>query len=213
MCSRGNFYTPIPPTPPNIRVVNAASFPEDTSLTPGAISSILGPNLANTTALAIDLTNVPHTLGGVTVTIGSTTLPRFYVSKTQINARIGPSIPLGAAVLTVNSPTRTFTQNIVLPATSTPGVFSVFGTGTRDGAIQNAVTFALGPYTVTTQGTPTYLAIYTTGLDFSSAPTVTIGGVSVDVKFHGDSPCCPRVETPNGDASFAATTANKFQIN
>src|SRR5437660_6725206 len=38
---------------------------------------------------------------------------------------------------------------------------------------------------------------------------LTIGGVSVDVKFYGDSPCCPRVETPNGDASFAATTANK----
>src|SRR5216684_8067975 len=90
---------------PSIRVVNAASFLEDTSLTPGAIISILGPNLANTTALASDLTNVPHTLGGVTVTIGSTTLPLFYVSKTQINARIDPSIPLGAALLTVNSPT------------------------------------------------------------------------------------------------------------
>jgi uncharacterized protein (TIGR03437 family) len=197
---------------PNIRVVNAASFLEDTSLTPGAIISILGPNLANTTALATDLANVPHTLGNVTVTIRSTTLPLFYVSKTQINARIDPSIPLGAALLTVNSPTGTFTKNIVLSATSTPGIFSVFGTGTRDGAIQNAVTFALGPYTVTTNGTPTYLAIYTTGLDFSSAPTVSIGGVSVDVKFYGDSPCCPGLQQINVQLPAGLAGAGRVEV-
>jgi len=197
---------------PSIRVVNAASFLEDTSLTPGAIISILGPNLSNTTAQATDLTNPPHTLGGATVTIGSTTIPLFYVTKTQINARIDPTIPVGAALMTISSPTGTFTKNIVLSATSTPGVFSIFGTGTRDGAIQNAVTFAIGPFSVTTQGTPTYLALYTTGLDLSSKPTVTIGGVSVDVQFYGASPCCPGLQQINVQLPSSLAGAGRVEI-
>ena len=59
------------------------------------------------------------------------------------------------------------------------------GAGTRDGAIENALTFDVGPFAVTTNGSPTYLAIYATGLDLSSQPSVTIGGVSVPVQFYG----------------------------
>jgi len=191
-------------------VVNAASFLNDTSLAPGAIISILGPNLTNTTASA---SNQPHTLGGVTVKIRGTSLGLFYVGPTQINALIDPSISPGAATLEVDSPTGTFTKDIVLAANSTPGAFSLFGTGTRDGAIQNAVTYGLGPYTVTTNGKPTLLTIYTTGLDLSSAPTVTIGGVPVTkVLFYGASPCCPGLQQVNVEVPASLAGAGRVEV-
>ncbi|HKW99307.1 MAG TPA: hypothetical protein VJN43_16320 [Bryobacteraceae bacterium] len=195
----------------HIRVVNAASFLEDKTLAPGSIISILGSNLTNTTAAAADLSNLPTTLGGVTVKIGNTSLVLFYVSPRQVNARIDPSIATGAATLTLTSPTGTFTKNITL-GTSTPGIFSLEGSGTRDGAIQNAVTFALQPFSVTTAGNPTYLAIYTTGLDLSTAPTVTIGGVQVTVQFYGDAPCCPGLQQINVQLSSQLAGAGRVEV-
>ena len=73
---------------PGIRVVNGASFMQDTSLAPGAIISIFGSSLANTTATAPDFSNLPTTLGNVTVSIGSTQLPLFFVTATQINGYV-----------------------------------------------------------------------------------------------------------------------------
>jgi uncharacterized protein (TIGR03437 family) len=135
---------------PGIRVVNGASFMQDTSLAPGAIISIFGSSLANTTATAPDFSNLPTTLGNVTVSIGSTQLPLFFVTATQLNAWIPASIAPGTYTLTIQSPTARLTKNIVLAANSSPGIFSAFGTGTRDGAIQNGVTYELGPFTPTT---------------------------------------------------------------
>jgi len=194
-----------------IRVVNAASFLEDTTLAPGSIISILGSNLTNTTAAATDLAHLTTTLGGVTVKIGDVPLVLFYVSPRQVNARIDPAIPTGAATLTVTSPTGTFTKNIVI-GTSTPGIFSLEGSGTRDGAIQNAVTFKLQPFSVTTAGNPTFLAIYTTGLDLSSAPTVTIGGVTVTVQFYGDAPCCPGLQQINVQLTPQLAGAGRVEV-
>lgn len=196
----------------SIRVLNAASFVDGASLAPGALISIFGHNLANTTALAPDLSNLPHTLGGVTVTVRGTALPLFYVTPGQINARIDPSISAGTATLTVTSPTGSFNKDIVLAASSMPGVFSLFGTGTRDGAIQNAVTFDLGPFTVTTKGAPTFLAIYTNGLDLSTAPTVTIGGISVPVQFYGSAPCCPELQQVNVQLTAALAGAGRVEV-
>ena len=195
----------------NIRVVNAASFLEDTSLAPGSIISILGSNLANTTTAATDPAHLPTTLGGVTVKIGNVSLPLFYVSPRQVNSRIDPAIPTGAAILTLTSPTGTFTKNIVL-GPSTPGIFSTSSSGTGDGAIQNAVTFALQPFSVTTAGNPTYLAIYATGLDLSSVPVVTIGGVTVTVQFYGDAPCCPGLQQINVQLTPQLAGAGRVEV-
>ena len=89
----------------DITVVNSASLLGGSSLAPGAYISIFGPNLASSTALAKDFTNLPRTLAGVTVTIRGSALPLLFVSKTQINARIDASIPPGPGALTVNSST------------------------------------------------------------------------------------------------------------
>jgi uncharacterized protein (TIGR03437 family) len=197
---------------PGIRVVNGASFMQDASLAPGAIISIFGPSLANTTALAPDFSNLPTTLGNITVSIGSTQLPLFFVTATQINAWIPASIAPGHYTLTIQSPTGRLTKDIVLAANSSPGIFSLFGTGTRDGAIQNGVTYQLGPFTPTTNGAPTFLTIYTTGLDLSTPPTVTIGGVTVPVTFYGATPCCPALQQVNVKLTQGVAGAGRVEL-
>jgi len=199
----------------NIRVVNGASFMEANTLTPGSIISILAetsPALANGTTAAADFSNPPLTLGGVTVTAGPTTLPLFFVSPVQINTRLDPAIAAGPVTLTIKSPTGTFTKNLVLSKYSPPGVFSLFGTGTRDGAIQNAVTYHIGPYTTTTNGKPTYLSIYTTGLDLTTKPTVTIGGVSVPIQFYGAAPCCSSLQQINVQLTPDLAGAGRVEV-
>jgi uncharacterized protein (TIGR03437 family) len=166
-------------------VANAASFVQDTSLTPGAIITILGSNLSRTTATFSTPLNPPKSLGGVTVTVGGIASNLFYVSPTQVNAQLDPSVQPGVQTLVLTSATGTFTTKVTVEKTGMPGLFSLSGSGTRDGAVLNAITFAPGPFSVTTSAGPTYLAIYATGLDLSSAPKVTIGGVSVPVLFYG----------------------------
>lgn len=170
------------------KVVNGASFTSNNTFSPGTIITVRGSNLANTTAAAPDPLAPPITLGGVTVTIGGVGSVLFYVSPTQINTQIPALMPLGTKTLSVTSPAGTFTTQIEVVQAGTPGIFSMGGTGTRDGAVLNAVTFALGPFSVTTLGQPTYLAVYATGLDFSSTPKVTINGVSLPVLFTGPAP-------------------------
>ena len=196
----------------NIRVVNGASLLEVNSLAPGAIIAILGQNLANTTGSAPDAAHLPQTLAGVSATIRGNALGLFYAGPTQITARIDPATPPGPGTLTITSPNGTFTKNLVVAANPTPGIFSMFGTGARDGAIVNAKTGALGPYTVTTNGVPTALSIYVTGLDLSSAPTVTIGGVSVPVSFYGAAPCCLGLQLINVHLTPGLAGAGRVEV-
>ena len=114
-----------------LRVVNAASFMDGAELSPGSIITVLGSRLTNTTASARG-SDLPRSLGGVTVTIGGMPSPLFYVSPTQVNAQIDPRVPLGLALVSLSSPTGVFTANVTISANSPPGVFSLTGTGAHD---------------------------------------------------------------------------------
>jgi uncharacterized protein (TIGR03437 family) len=195
-----------------LRVMNAASFLEDAPLSPGSIVSLFRPNLANTTAVATDPSNPPTTLGGVKVDVAGTPARLFYVTNNQINAALGTATPVGPATLTVTSPTGTFTAQVTIQAAAAPGVFSFSGAGTRDGAILNAVTFKQGPFSVTTGGQPTFLAIFTTGLDLSAAPTVSIDGNSVPVRFFGKAPCCEGLQQINIELTPELAGAGRVEI-
>ncbi len=170
------------------KVVNGASFASNNTFAPGTIITIKGNNLAAATASATIPVTPPTTLGGVTVTIGGVPCPLFYVSPQQVNAQIATSVTLGPKTLTLTSSAGTFNTPIEIVAAGSPGIFSMGGTGSRDGAILNAITFAPGPFSVTTDGKPTYLAIYTTGLDLSATPVVTIDGINVLVVYAGNAP-------------------------
>ncbi len=70
-------------------IVNAASYAQPIS--PGAIVSIFGTNLASTIATAQGA-SLPTDLAGTSVTINGTKAPLFYVSPTQINLQVSWSI-------------------------------------------------------------------------------------------------------------------------
>ena len=101
---------------------------------------------------------------------------------------------------------------MTIRAAAAPGIFSFSGAGTRDGAILNAVTFKEGPFSVTTNGQPTYLAIFTTGLDLSAAPTVSIDGISVPVKFFGKAPCCEGLQQINVELTPDLAGAGRVEV-
>lgn len=181
----------------SLRIVNAASL-SPVSVSPGSIVSIFGTQLNAGVAFASNVQNPSTTLGGVTVTIGGSAASLFYVSPTQINAVVNPATPAGSQTVTVTSATSgTHTGTVTIDANAAPGLFSLFGTGTRDGAILNAITFLLGDFSTRTANSPTYLALFATGLNPAVAPTVTIGGVSAQVVFWGAAPCCAGLQQIN----------------
>lgn len=178
-----------------LRIVNAASL-SSASVAPGSIITIFGTKLATDVAAATDVKHPPTTLSGVSVSIGGAAASLFYVSSTQINAVVNPATPLGNETVTVTSGTTTQTGTLAVSNDAAPGLFSLTGTGTRDGAILNALTFLLGDFSTHTAGQPTYLALFATGLT-STTPTVTIGGVPVQVTFAGPAPCCMGLQQIN----------------
>jgi YVTN family beta-propeller protein len=125
---------------------------------------------------------------------------------------MSPATPLSAQTLVVTSTTGTFSSNVTIDKSGPPGLFSLFGTGTHDGAILNAVTFALGAFSVTTGKGPTFLAIFATGLDLSTAPTVTVGGVPVTVQFFGNAPCCMGLEQINVLLPASLSGAGRVEV-
>ena len=69
-----------------------------------------------------------------------------------------------------------------------PGIFSMNGMGMGQGAMLHGTMWQGGPFSVTTDGAPTAVSIYVTGLDPSQTPVVTVGGVPVEVIWHGNAP-------------------------
>ena len=75
-----------------ITLMSAASYQQNAAISPGAIIAIKGSGLATVTLSAPDPTHPPTTLGGVTLTINGVPCGLYYVSPTQINAVLDPSI-------------------------------------------------------------------------------------------------------------------------
>ena len=180
----------------NLKIVNAASL-SVVPIAPGSIFTIFGSNLAAGLAFADNVVTPPPSLGGVTVTIGGSPASLFYVSPRQINAVANPATPVGPQTVVVTSAMSMQTGSVTIDTNAPPGLFSLFGTGTRDGAILNAVTFLLGAFSTHSAQSPTFLALFATGLNTSINPTVTIGGVPVQVVFFGATPCCDGLQQIN----------------
>jgi uncharacterized protein (TIGR03437 family) len=194
----------------NLKIMNAASL-STVSIAPGSIATIKGDNLTTEVAFATDAAHPPTTLGGVSVTIGGTAAALFYVGPHQINLLVDPATPKGNEAVVVTSGTGTQNGTVTIDPNSPPGLFSLFGTGTRDGAILNAVTFALGDFSTHTADSSTYLALFATGLT-STTPTVTIGGVNVTVTFAGPATCCEGLEQINVQLPASLAGAGRVPV-
>jgi uncharacterized protein (TIGR03437 family) len=126
--------TAITPGQPIINsVVNAASFLGGAA--PRSLQTIFGTNLATATATATSVP-LPLTLGGVTVTVGSTQVPLLYVSPTQINFQTPVELGAGQFGVTVTLSPASMAAAPFAVSPVAPGIFlQIHGDITRAAAL------------------------------------------------------------------------------
>ena len=122
-------------------VVNTAT--RSRQISPGALISILGSNLADTASASG--APLPRSLGGVCVTANEVAIPLINTSPTQIDAQLPPELGTGRLTLTVRSQRLGLVSPGVLVALnpSSPGVLSLDVNGTKTAAIIHGADFAL----------------------------------------------------------------------
>lgn len=188
-------------------IVNGATF-QYGPVAPGEIVSIFGSAIGPPTPAYLTLTNprlVANSLQGVAVYFNGVPAPVLYASSGQVNVAVPYSV--------ANQPTTqiqleylgAFSNAIVLPVAATsPGVFSLTGSGQGPGAILNVngsvnssvhpaargdwvSIFATGAGLTTPAGVDGFVS--SNPLPVPTAPiTVTIGGVRCNVNFAGAAP-------------------------
>jgi uncharacterized protein (TIGR03437 family) len=170
-------------------VVNGASFDASQSVAPGSFATAFGKNLCSQTMAGdwVAPGQIPTTLGGCSVTVNGVPAMMQYVSPGQINFIVPNGVGSGQATVMVNNGAQMMTGNVVA-GTAGPGMFALNGMGMGEGAMLNATMWRMGPFSTSTNGQPTYVAIYATGLDLSTNPTVTIGGMPAEVMWFGNAP-------------------------
>lgn len=154
---------------------------------------------------------LPLALAGVTVMVGGQLAQLFFASANQVNFLMPSGVPAGRAEVVVSGNNGAIAVGAVEVLASAPAVFTLDATGRGQGAILNAVTFRLGPFSVNTPENPgddkrTRLAIFATGIrnlpntdrnndirlsdgstlvNVAESLRVTIAGTSVPVEFGG----------------------------
>lgn len=169
-------------------VANAASYQQSAGIAPGSLITVFGQNLSTVTQTAPDSAHLPKTLGGVTLTVNEIPCGIYYISPGQISAQVDPSVPAGLGVLSLTSPVFFGITRVTIEPFSSAGIFTLSGTGSGDGAILDAVTFAGGSFNVSNNGIPAYLALFLNGLDPSAVPSVSIGGIPARVVYAANHP-------------------------
>jgi uncharacterized protein (TIGR03437 family) len=198
------------PQPPQVTcIVNAASFTGQ-AIAPGEIITIFGPDIGPDQPQSYQLTSsgtVSTSLGGLQVLIGGLPAPILYASKNQINAVVPFAAPTqGSVTVAVDFAGVSIAPVITTAVASAPGIFSVNGTGTGQGAIFNADGSLNTPANPAAPGS--FVSIYVTGLGPMSPlpvdgsipqtpyakPTLpiqvfgSVGGGNFDVEYAGDAP-------------------------
>lgn len=179
-------------------VVNSASFDPAGPIAPGSFATILGQNLCGQTAAAqLDSNgNYPTALGNCSVVINGSAAMMQYAAPGQINFVVPENMGTGAANVIVNSGTQVLTTSMTIGPAG-PGMFALNGMGMGNGAMLLSTTWQMGPFSTTTNGQPTPVSMFVTGMDLSVKPVVTVGGVPVDVMFYGSAPGYPGLQQIN----------------
>jgi uncharacterized protein (TIGR03437 family) len=187
--------------------VNAASSAAGSPVAPGSIATVYGSFLVSSLSTASS-SPLPVSLAGLSLQFGSgLTAPLFAVSSGQVNFQV-PWELAGESKTSLSAtwngqPSATQTLNL---APFAPGIFSMNGQGTGQGAILDTSYSLVNSSNPATAGS-TILQIYCTGLgavtnqppsgsppptnllsQTTTTPTVTIGGVQAQVLFAGLAP-------------------------
>ena len=170
-------------------IVNGASFDPAQPIAPGSFATIFGQNLCPQTMAGdwVAPGQLPTTLGGCSVAVNGAPAMMQYTSPGQINFIMPTNAGSGQATVMVNNGSQTMT-GIAMAGSAGPGMFAINGMGMGEGAMLNGTMWKMGPFSTTTNGQPTYVAMYVTGMDPATKPAVTIGGMPVDVLWFGNAP-------------------------
>lgn len=150
--------------------VNAADFRLG-PLATDSIAAAFGSNLANRVEAAQSLP-LPTSLAGTTLTINGVAAPLFFVSPTQINFVIPPTLDPGSATIIASSPTGTYSLGAVQIVASAPAIFTADSTGKGDAAALatiDGVNFQRQPFDVLVNGKPNTLVLFGTGIRHAQA--------------------------------------------
>lgn len=170
-------------------VMNGASFASTQPMAPGSFASIFGQNLCSQTATGtwIGPGQLPTSLGNCSVAVNGTAAMMQYVSPGQINFIVPQTMGPGTGSVVVSNGSQVTNGSMTI-GQSGPGTFSMNGMGVGEGAMLNGMMWQPGPFSTTTNGQTTPIAMYVTGLDLSSTPTVSIGGMPANVMWSGNAP-------------------------
>jgi uncharacterized protein (TIGR03437 family) len=174
----GPGYTPAPASAPYIYpagIVNAGSFvPFTAEFVPGEFISVLGANLATTTATDPTL---PTGLGGVQVLVNGSPAAVRYVSPGQVNAVIPLAIGTGIASIQVVNALGTSNTVSNYVGETQPGIFNSATSAPAVFHGNNTIVSASSPAAAGEE-----LAVYLTGLGTldSSGNAANLSYMSVD---------------------------------
>jgi uncharacterized protein (TIGR03437 family) len=192
--------------PPKInKVVNAADL--TTNIAPGGLITLFGAQLSPVNLASSEMP-LPTALANSCLTVNGLPMPILFVSPTQVNAQM-PFETIGNVTLTLRTPGGTSDNYNLLVESNAPSVFQVLA---PDKTTVSTV-FRNDDGLLVTSSHPIHrkgneaLVIYVTGLGVTSpavasgmpsptnplsialtAPTVTLGGVSLPVLFYGLAP-------------------------
>jgi uncharacterized protein (TIGR03437 family) len=196
-----------------MRVTNAASFDSSQPMAPGSFAAVFGQDLCAQTAAGdwIAPGQLPTSLGGCSVTVNGTAAMMQYASPGQINFIVPQGAGTGQANVIVNNGSQLVPGSMMLGPAG-PGIFALNGMGVGEGAMLHGTMWRLGPFSTATNGQPTPIAIYVTGLDLSSKPMVVIGGIPAEVTWFGDAPGYAGLQQININMPAGAAGAGRVPV-
>ncbi len=181
-----------------VTVVNSASFDPNSPIAPGSFASAFGSGLCSQTAAGgLTASNqYPMSLGGCSLTVNGVPAMMQFVSSGQVNFVMPQIAGSGVQNVVVTNGAGTVTGSM-MSGPAGPGVFAMNGMGLGQGAMLHGTLWTAGPFSVTTSGQATPVAIFLTGLDLTAKPAVSIGGMPVEVAWFGNAPGYPGLQQIN----------------
>jgi len=184
-----------------LTAVNAADF-RTGGLAADSIASAFGTGMATRIEIA-QAFPLPFSLAGTTLTVNGVPAPLFFVSPTQINFVVPPTVDPGAAPnlrIIVSSPLGAYSLGSANIVAAAPALFTADATGRGDAAALatiDGVNYQRPPFDVLVNGRPNVLALYGTGFRHAPATdpnddngvaesvSVTIDGRAASVLYAG----------------------------
>ncbi len=204
-------------SPPSINsggVVNAASSAPGAPVAPGSIVSAYG-NFLLTEPYGAAAVPLPNSLGGLSLSFGTTPSPLFYAAGGQVNLQVPWELAgQSQASLAASLAGQTGPAQTIPLATYAPGIFTINGQGAGAGAILDS------SYNLITASNPaaagiTTILIYATGLGpvTNQPPTGAAPGVALSSTTTNPTVMLGNVAANVVWAGLAPGTVGEYQIN